>query len=114
MKKIFTKQKFLTKLLQILNENKKTLLFLTMLTVLLDIFFISTSSDVLIFSIIILYSFFSRILSFSSKATFIFCLVILFIMTISYAISYTSVTTEKAAVWLVLFLAVGILQQWKE
>lgn len=97
-----------------LKENKKTILTLLVTSVFLDIVFLSKSSDLIIFGILILYSVSMRIFSIKSRLTFIISLVLLAIMFLSYLFTGTSVPTEKAAVWLILFLVIGVIQQWRE
>src|SRR3989344_2559533 len=100
------------KLLFFLRENKKTLLTLFVVAVFADILFLNKSSDLIIFSILIIYAFFIKIFQLKSKLTFLFCLTFLIMMFFNYLFTGTSALTEKAAVWLILFLIVGVIQQW--
>lgn len=102
------------KIASFLRENKKTLLTLLAVAIFADILFLDKSSDLIIFGILILYSVFIKMFQIKSKLTFLLCLTLLFTMFINYLLTGTSVSTEKAAVWLVLFLIVGVIQQWRE
>jgi len=102
------------KTVSFLRENKKTLLTLFVIAIFADIIFLNKSSDLIIFSILILYLFFIKIFELKSKLTFLLDLVLLTMMFFSYLFTGTSASTEKAAVWLVLFLIVGVIQQWRE
>ncbi len=98
----------------LLKENERTALILLGTFIFADILFIKTSSDVVIFSILLIYMIFIKILKLSSKLTFLFCIGFLTVMSIDYFFNGASVSTEKAAVWLILFLTVGVVQEWKE
>lgn len=102
------------KLAFFLRENKKTVLTLFVVAIFADIFFLNKSSDLIIFSILVLYLFFIKIFELKSKLTFLLSLVLLTVMFFDYLLTGTSVSTEKAAVWLILFLIIGVIQQWRE
>ncbi len=108
------KSKNAEKIVPFLSENKKIVLSLAIVAVFVDIFFINTNSDFVIFSILLIYAFFVKIFQIRSRLTFLLCLGLLGAMFINYIFTGTSVATEKAAVWLVLFMALGIFQQWRE
>lgn len=97
-----------------LKGNKKTAIVLLSIAIFVDIFFVKTSSDFVIFGILFIYVIFTKIFHLKSESIFLLCLGLLVAMFISYLFSGSSVPAEKAAVWLVLFLAVGIVQQWRE
>lgn len=97
-----------------LKENKKTILTLLVVSIFADILFFIKSSDFIIFSILILYIFFIKLFNLKNKSTFLISLTFLIVMFVSYLFTGASVLTEKAAVWFVLFLIVGVIQQWKE
>lgn len=105
---------FLKKTISFLKENKKLIVSILILLISIDIFYAPESSDYVIFSILIFYGIFVKITKIKSNTTFLLCLGLLFAMFFNYLFTSTSVATEKAAVWLVLFLAVGIFQQWQE
>lgn len=97
-----------------LRENKKVALALLVVLIFGDIFFVQTNSDVVIFGILLLYGIFIKMFQIKSRRTFLLCLGLLAAMFISFLFAGTSIPTEKAAVWLVLFMALGIFQQWRE
>ena len=102
------------KIAPFLKENKRIILSLTIVAIFVDIFFIDKSSDVIIFSILLIYGVSVKMSKIKSRLTFLLCLALLGTMFVNYLSTGTSVATEKAAVWLVLFMAVGIFQQWRE
>ncbi len=104
----------MNKLTPFLKENKKTVLTLLVTVIFADIIFLNKSSDLIIFSVLILYSVAIKIFNLKSRLAFFISLFLLVMMFSSYLFSGTSVSTEKAAVWLILFLAIGIIQQWRE
>lgn len=120
MKKVLAK--FLTpqniekieKITRILKENKKVVLILLTVSIFVDIFFVKASSDFVIFGILLVYGIFVKMFQIKSKLTFLLCLGLLSAMFVSYLFTGTSVATEKGAVWLVLFMVLGIFQQWRE
>ncbi len=117
MKKIIGKvieSKNLKKITAFLKENKKTTLAMLVLAIFVDIFFVKVSSDVVIFGILLLYGIFVKIFQIKSRRTFLLCLALLAAMFINFLFTGPSIPTEKAAVWLILFLGFGIIQQWKE
>lgn len=97
-----------------LKENKKIVLALLAVSIFIDIFFVRTSSDIVIFGILLLYGIFIKMFQIKSRRTFLLCLALLTVMFIDFLFTGTSISTEKAAVWLVLFMALGIFQQWRE
>ena len=97
-----------------LKNNKPIVLTLIFLLIPIDIFFINNSSDLRIFGILALCIISILIYKLKSRLTFMLCLIILGIMYIEFLFTGTSQATEKSAVWLFLFLAVGIFQQLKE
>ena len=97
-----------------LKENKKIVLVILVVLIFVDIFFVKTSLDIVIFGILLLYGIFIKMFQIKSRRTFLLCLALLAIMFINFLFTGTSVSTEKAAVWLVLFMALGIFQQWRE
>lgn len=104
----------LTKIIQILRYYKNAILLAILVAIFGDVFYIAKSSDRIIFSILIIYIACINVLNVKSKFTFFLCMFLLILMFVSYLFSGTSVATEKAAVWLILFLGVGIIQQWRE
>ena len=102
------------KMTSFLRENKKILLTLLAISIFVDIFFVKVSSDFVIFGILLLYGIFIKMFQIKSRRTFLLCLALLIAMFINFLSTGTSIPTEKAAVWLVLFMALGIFQQWRE
>ena len=97
-----------------LKRNKTVVLTVIFLGILADILLISGSSDARIFGILFFYIVSIHIYKLKSRLTFIVSLMLLGIMFVEFILSGPSANTEKAAVWLVLFMAVGIIQQWRE
>lgn len=93
---------------------KPYILCTVFLALIADIFLLVGNSDLRFFGISLLFLISAIFYRFSSKLTFILCLVLLGIMYVSFLISGPSALTEKVAVWLVLFMIVGIIQQWNE
>ena len=110
----FTESKNMKRVTFFLKENKKTVLAIVIAAIFADILFLETSSDFVIFSILILYVVFIKMFLLKSRLTFLISLALLIMMFFNYLFTGTSISTEKAAVWLVLFLGIGIIQQWKE
>lgn len=106
--------KNIEKIIPFLRENKKT--FLTLFVVFIIAVSLSTrlSSDVIVFGSLLLYVIFIKIFRIKSKFTFLLCLGLLALMFIEYLIAGASISTEKTAVWLILFFGIGVIQQWKE
>ena len=102
------------KIIPFLRENKKTVLALFVAFVVAESLSKRLSSDVVIFSALLLYGFFIKIFRIKSKFTFLLCLLLLVEMSIGYLLTGASISTEKAAVWLILFLGIGAIQQWRE
>ena len=117
MKKILEKlieSKSLKKVTVFLKINNKITLILIAVFIFVDIFFIKESSDIVIFGILLFYGIFVKMFQITSRRTFLLCLGLLIAMFINFLFTGTSAPTEKAAVWLVLFMALGIFQQWRE
>lgn len=95
-------------------ENKRTVLTLFVAFTIVESLSKRLSSDFVIFSALLLYGFFIKIFRIKSTFTFSLCLVLLIVMAIKYFFSGPSIQTEKVAVWLILFLGIGGIQQWRE
>lgn len=102
------------KTLDFLKQNRRVVLVFLIGIIFVDTFFIKTVSDVVTFGVLLLYGIFAKTYQLRPRETFLLCLGLLGAMFMSFLTSGTSVPTEKAAVWLVLFMALGIYQQWKE
>lgn len=105
---------YLSHLLKILKLNRNTFLTLCILAIVLDIILIKDTFDLIIFSIILFYCFATWLYKLRSKFTYFLCLGLFAIMYFGYLFTGASVPTEKAAVWLYLFLLTGIVQQIRE
>lgn len=100
--------------LDVVKQNKRTVLVFLIGIIFVDSFFVKTTSDIVTFGVLLTYGASARMYRLTSRATFLLCLGLLGAMFMSFLTSGTSVPTEKVAVWLVLFMALGIYQQWKE
>lgn len=98
----------------LLRENKKTVLTLFTVFIVVESLSKRLSSDIVIFGALLLYVIFIKIFRITSTVTFLLCLGLLTLMSIEYLFTGASISTEKAAVWLILFLLVGSIQKWKE
>lgn len=105
---------YVNKTLDFLQQNKKVVLVFLIGIIFVDTFFIKTSSDVMTFAVLLAYGISAKTYRLKSRETFSLCLGLLGAMFVSFLMSGASIPTEKAAVWLVLFMALGIYQQWRE
>ena len=87
------------------------LLLIFDMIVIIDIFFSNTKSDVIIFGVLGLYLFSINFYKLKTKTTFLICFFILGAFSIQFIFGDISDHTEKAAVWLFLFLFTGIIQE---
>lgn len=108
--KIRTSVKFITKFKPLLNIYNLRLLSIIILFILGDILLFAVKTDLIIFFVLGLYYYCVKKYKLASDQTFTMCLIILFFMFIEYFFSGTSIATEKAAVWLFVFLLVGSIQ----
>lgn len=109
-----TQQEIKHALYRTLKESKQIILTIFVLSLVQDIFFGKGSSDVRIFVTLFLYMVISRFYRLGSRLTYGICLFVLAAMVAGFLFSGPSESTEKAAVWLFIFLLVGIIQQWRE
>lgn len=86
-----------------------------------DVFLFAVSSDLRIWGILILYAFFVKTLKLKSGAAFVLSLILLVFAYIQFLFSNPIVfitpgapTAERTAVWVFLFLVIGIIQKWRE
>lgn len=117
MKKIITHvlaSPHVKKTLIFFRHNRRVVPFFLIGVIFVDIFFIKTVSDVVTFGVLLLYGIFARVYRFKARETFLLCLGLLGALFINFFMTAASIPTEKATVWLVLFMALGIYQQWKE
>lgn len=106
--------KNIEKIMPFLRENKKTVLTLFTVFIVFESLSKRLSSDVVIFGGLLIYGFFIKIFRIKSAFTFLLCLGFLVLMSKEYLFTGASISTEKAAVWLILFLGIGVIQQWRE
>lgn len=98
-----------------LKNNEKFILGIVFIGVLIDIFFFQNVSDLRTFFLMGIYIFSLWYYKLKSKLTLLFCFILLAIIFIQFLFSEEgSNIGEKAASWLVLFLVVSIIQQWRE
>ncbi len=109
-----THKRFLKKITDFIKENNKILLIILIFALLIDIFSLKRNMDFIIFGLLLFYGILVKISHVKSKFTFLLCLALLGVMFVDFIITGTSVSTEKAAVWFILFLGFGIIHQWKE
>lgn len=88
-----------------------TVIYVSVIT---DALVLEAKSDLITFSLLGVYSIFIKIYHVTSKSTFIFCLILLLFMYVYFLFTGPSLHTEKTAVWFILFMIVGIVQQWRE
>lgn len=79
-----------------------------------DIFFVAVNSDLILFSLLGIYILAVNFYNIKSKYTCMVCIGLLFIMYFLFVATGTSVSTEKAAVWIVMFFFLTIIQQFFE
>ena len=93
------------------NSNRITIILF--LSVIYNIF-VSTASDLYYYPIIITFLISTWLIRQKSSYTFLFCLLLLFIIGFLYILDGAEPRTENASVWFVLFFAVGLFQKWRE
>lgn len=106
--------KNIEKIIEFLGENKRTALTLFIVSIIAVSLSARLSSDVVIFGALLFYGFFIKIFRIKSAFTFSLCLGLLVLMYIEYLIAGPLISTEKTAVWLILFFGIGVIQQWRE
>lgn len=86
-----------------------------------DVFLFTLSSDLRILGILIIYAFFIKTFKLKSNAAFALSLILLVFAYVQFLFSNPIVfitpgapVAEKTAVWVFLFLVVGIIQKWRE
>ena len=108
---IDTYKQFMKDNFSYLKNYKSSMLTVIVLIIMIDIFFSNTKSDVIIFGVLGLYLFSINFYKLKTKTTFLICFFILGAFFIQFIFGGTSDHTEKAAVWLFLFLFTGIIQE---
>jgi len=93
------------------------------LLILGDITLFTQSSDIRIFTLLIIYWLLIKTIKLNSRTTFIFSLIFLILAYFQFILSDIRYFdnpgpnipfSEKAAVWAFLFMVVGIIQKWRE
>ncbi len=86
-----------------------------------DVFFFPVSSDARIFGILFLYIVLTKRLRWQSRTTFILALIVFLLLFILYLFTDPAAfyqplipATERLAVWVYLFLVIGVIQKWRE
>ncbi len=110
----FFKNIFVKRANAIFDAKISLLLTVVVMGIVADIFWLPGSSDLRIFSILMLYWLAIRVHNLKSQFTLYVALGLLILTFIEYLLSGPSAETEKAAVWFVLFLLIGIITKWKE
>lgn len=90
------------------------ILSIILLVIVVDIFYFMQSSDLIIFGVLGMYLITVWIFKLSSRVTFSFALCLLIITYSLFLLSDKAANTEKAAVWMVLFLAIGVVSKIRE
>lgn len=107
--------------ISVARNNKLLYLVPIFLLILGDVMFFTLSSDYRIFGILIIYIFLIRLLKLTSHTTFIFSFFLFLFTYIQFIFAKPVVfhqpevpAVEKTAVWLYLFLLIGVIQKWRE
>lgn len=107
-------QKTLRSIFAYIKKNVVIVLSFLFLIILADTLYTPTSSDIKMFGILILYGVVSKFYGLTSRLTLGVCLSLFGIMFFQFLVSGPAVQTEKTAVWLILFWAFSMVQQWRE
>lgn len=109
--KIDSKKQYLKDKLSLLKNYRSAILTAIVLIIASDIISSNIKSDIITFGILGLYMCVIYFYRLKSKTTFLICFFILTAFSILFIFTSTSKSTEKAAVWLFLFLFTGIIQE---
>ena len=101
-------------LLEKLIKVRFALLTLFFVGVALDVFFLTVSLDVFLFLLIFLWILVSKLYTYKSTATFKVTLFFALLLFVLFVLTPGQTSLERLSTWIFLFLAVGIIQQWKE
>ncbi|MBI4064993.1 hypothetical protein HY409_01300 [Candidatus Gottesmanbacteria bacterium] len=102
---------------------KNRVFYLTpiLLLILGDVFLFKVSSDVRIFAVLFFFFYLIKRFTLHSSATFLFSLILFVLTYIQYIFTdpgafYVPLvpSVERTAVWLYLFLVIGVIQKWRE
>lgn len=97
-----------------IHGNPQIFLAFISILVIAEVFVFPISSDVRLFGALFLYGFLVRIGKLTSARVFQLCIILLTGMVLGYLIRGAVATTERLAVWFVLFFVLGIFMQWRE
>lgn len=104
-------KKYFQSWLGALKNNKPVAITVISLIIIEYVSLVETESDLITLEILGLYILVVYFYRLKSKVTFLFCFFILFLLGIEFVITGTSINTEKSALFLYFFLAIGILQE---
>lgn len=107
-------KKGLVRISSFFKKNKASILTIVFLGIVADVIFLGKSEDIRIIIFLICYVVLIFIYKLKSKTTFAFALTILIVMSFLLFVTGPSVNTEKAAVWILFLMTIGIVQQIKE
>lgn len=114
-------QSHMSEILKYVSDNRLLYLLPILVLILVDVFFYTISSDIRIFGILIIFRYVVKRFKLTSTTTFLFALVLLLLTYLEYVFSDPAVYNqpvvpipEKLAVWLYLFLVIGVIQKWME
>lgn len=94
-----------------LRNNKPVVITVISLIIIEYVSLIETDSDLITLGILGSYIYVIYFYKLKSKTTFSFCFFVLFLLFVEFVVTGTSVNTEKAAVFLFFFMAIGIVQE---
>lgn len=97
-----------------IHGNPLTFLAFVSILVIAEVFAFPILSDVRLFGGLFLYWYLSYIGKLTSARVFQLCIILLTGMVLGYLIRGAAATTERLAVWFVLFFVLGIFTQWRE
>lgn len=103
--------KFIQKILFFLKEYKHGVVALLLAAIVSDMVFIKLKSDVITLAILGLILLCFRLYKYTPKRIFAICFFPVVVIFFGFMIDPTSVAIEKAAVWLFLLMAAGIVQE---
>ncbi len=103
------------------NKNRLFLLTPVFVLILCDVFLFKVSSDIRIAAILIIFFYLIKRFKLQSTATFLFSLLLFVLTYVQYIFTRPEAfhvpvvpSVERTAVWLYLFLVIGVIQKWRE
>lgn len=79
-----------------------------------EVYIFPKSADIRLFFGLALYWVLSRIGRLSSIRVLQLCLILFSVLSVSFLFNGAGIQTERIAVWFILFLALGVITQWRE